>query len=123
MNTQNRNRPACVVWFKVYAAMMAFCWLVFAVLGLIFTFSAPALADTDWDMAADMFSGLAFLVAGGGLFLVYALALFLKPRPWVWILDLLLILLGMLSCLLMLFLIPLLIFWMKAETKRYFRFT
>lgn len=48
------------------------------------------------------------------------LPLVLGPWPWLWTYDLVIICLGMTSTCILPASIPLLIFWLKPETKRYF---
>jgi hypothetical protein len=52
-------------------------------------------------------------------FLIFALAPFLPKKPWAWIYHLVLICLGMSGCTIVAS-IPLLIFWLKPETKAFF---
>lgn len=56
---------------------------------------------------------LVFIVA---CFLPFILA----PRPWLWVYNLVIICLGMTSACYLLACIPLLIFWLKPETQRYY---
>ncbi len=44
----------------------------------------------------------------------------LKPRPWLWIYHLVIICLGLTSPCFMPFSIPLLVFWIKPETKAFY---
>jgi hypothetical protein len=54
------------------------------------------------------------------LMVACALPLFLKPKPRVWIYDLVIICLGTSSILFLPFCIPLIIFWVKPETRTWF---
>jgi F0F1-type ATP synthase assembly protein I len=53
------------------------------------------------------------------LLVAAAFTFFLKPKPWVWTYDLVLICFGLSSYLLPVC-VPLLIFWIKPETKKHF---
>lgn len=64
--------------------------------------------------------GVVFAVIGVPLGVVFAAAPFLPRRPWVWVYDLVLIILGLTSCITWPLTIPLLIYWLKAETKWWF---
>ena len=57
-----------------------------------------------------------------GLVLIFmsVLAIFLPPRPRVWIYNIVVIALGFASCCCMPATIPLLIFWLRDDTKHYF---
>jgi len=46
--------------------------------------------------------------------------LFLRPKPWVWIYDLVIICMGMTSACFLPAAIPLLIYWLKPEVKAHF---
>jgi hypothetical protein len=50
----------------------------------------------------------------------FTAGIFLKPAPWVWVYDIVLIAIGLTSCLTMIASIPLLIQWLKPEVQRYF---
>lgn len=54
------------------------------------------------------------------LFVASIAPFFLIPRPWVWIFDLVLICMGMTSVCFLPMCIPLLIHWLKPETKAWF---
>jgi hypothetical protein len=54
------------------------------------------------------------------LFGACLLPLVLRPQPWLWTYDLVIICLGMTSACFLPACIPLLIFWLKPETKHYF---
>jgi hypothetical protein len=57
---------------------------------------------------------------GAALAVVFAVALFLPRRRWNWIVGIVIIALGMTSCCFAPFLIPLIVYWVKPETKAYF---
>ena len=64
--------------------------------------------------------GIVFVFIGPLLFIPFAIAPFLGRKSWVWVYDLVLICLGMTSCACLPATIPLLIFWLKPETKAWF---
>lgn len=112
------GRPQVVLWFKVYAAILALVYLgaTLVSFGLLFVDRS----DPDMPEIVSLF--LLLLLGGTSLVClgVFAAAIFLQPKPWVWIYDLVLICLGFTSVCSMPFCIPLLIFWLKPETKRQF---
>ncbi|HUP45086.1 MAG TPA: hypothetical protein VM779_06200, partial [Thermoanaerobaculia bacterium] len=105
--------PPVVTWFKVYAGIMCLLYLL-VIAGGVFFLLIPATEEEAWIM------GLVFFAIGLPLLAVFAASLFLPPKPWVWIYDIVLICLGFTSCLTLPFCIALLIFWLKPETKVYF---
>jgi hypothetical protein len=66
------------------------------------------------------FLGPVYIIIGLVFFIAYLIALFLNPGPGTWVYDLVLICFGMSSCCCLPITIPLLIFWIKPETKKYF---
>jgi hypothetical protein len=111
-------RPAVVTWFKVYAAVLCLLYVAVAAASVIFFTFEPA--ELDMSPAEARIMGVLFLVMGAGLFVVCLIPLLVSPRPWVWIYDLVIICLGMTSICFWPACIPLIIFWLKPETKAYF---
>jgi len=64
--------------------------------------------------------GAGLLIISLPLFGACLLPLFVQPRPWLWTYDLVIICMGLTSACLLPACIPLLISWMKPETKSYF---
>ncbi|MCP3963234.1 MAG: hypothetical protein GY719_35790 [bacterium] len=110
--------PLVVWWFKVYAGILALIYLATAAISLIFFIPDPA----DLDMSAteaNLVGGL-ILFMGLGLFAVCLAPFIFKPRPWLWVYDLVLICIGFTSICTLPGCIALLIYWIKPETKTYF---
>jgi hypothetical protein len=111
--------PPVLFWFKLYCGVLCFLYLAVGAFSLFFF-------RPDWfgvELPPDNFGpvmGSVFLVMGLALFVACFLPLVLRPRPWVWIYDLIIIALGITSIPLILASIPLLIFWLKPETQRHF---
>lgn len=113
-----RPEPPVIKWFKVYAGVLSVIYFLVLVLGFFILMSDPAPGDTT---ALQRAVGLTIFFGVVGLLLAaFVVGLFLQPRPWVWIYDLVLIVSGFTSCLTLPFSIALLIFWLKPETKAYF---
>lgn len=109
------NRPPAVFWFKVYAACLAAIYaLVFlggiALLAFAHRFDEPVLPILG---GVYIVLGLIFLV---GFLLTFAF----KPSPFAWIYDLVLICIGLSGCPTLAASIPLLLYWLKPEVKRYY---
>ncbi|HUP43957.1 MAG TPA: hypothetical protein VM779_00450 [Thermoanaerobaculia bacterium] len=109
------SAPPVVTWFKVYAGIMCLLYLLVIAGGMFFLLFPDA---TDGEDA--WIAGIIFFAIGLPLLVTFGASLFLPPKPWVWIYDIVLICLGFTSCLTLPFCIALLIFWLKPETKVYF---
>jgi hypothetical protein len=108
--------PRVWTWYRVYAGLMALMYVAIAVGGGL----AGALAPMDADDPPRWFFMLVFGCMGGPLGAAYIAAFFLPRRPWVWVYHLVLISIGLTSVCCMPASIPLLIHWIKPETKQYF---
>ena len=100
----------CIVLALVYTALIPlFIWML----------SGPIVDDPD--AAAEMyFSGLVMLVLTVPLAAAFWAAPFLPKKPWAWVYHLVLICIGMTSACCLPACIPLLIFWIKPDTKQFF---
>ena len=114
----SQPQPAVMTWYKVYCVLMALLYLACVAAGVFLIIAAPA----DRDMSAEE----ARLLGGIMLFMGIALAIpfvvgaFLPRKPWAWVFGLVLICIGLTSVCCMPVTIPLLIHWIKPETKFYF---
>jgi uncharacterized membrane protein len=118
MEMKMADQLKCITWLKVYCALLALCY--FACIG--FSFVLLLVDPSSLEMEAFMAKLVGVLLFGIGAVLMTAslLPFFIKPKPWVWIYDLVLICFGLTSCCFWPICIPLLIFWLKPETKKYF---
>jgi uncharacterized membrane protein len=105
-------------WYVAYCGLMALMYLGLLVLGIVFMAVDPGELEANPDEAKLM--GAMFAILGLIFFAPYAAAPFLPKRPWVWILGLVLICLGMTSACCLPAAIPLLIFWLKPDNRRFF---
>jgi hypothetical protein len=113
-------KPPVVGWCQAYCAAMALMYLAVFVAGLVVVVMRERLAQQD---APPVLLGVwgAFITLLGLVFAaVFAAALLLPPRPWVWIYDIVLICVGLSSPCCMLASIPLLVFWIRPEARAYF---
>jgi hypothetical protein len=117
-DTAINQPPKVLLWFKIYCGSLCLLYLATAALSLFFFLADPS--DTEMSQSAGVLFGVLLLVVGLLLFGVCLLPLILAPRPWLWTFDLVVICLGMTSACFLPACIPLLIFWLKPETKRYF---
>lgn len=112
------QRPAVWPWYVAFCAAMVVMWLVLVILGLSFILSGPPNPEMSAGEARVM--GLIFIVLGAALMAPYAAAPFLPRRRWAWVLGIVLIALSMTGACCLPAAIPLLIFWVKPETKAFF---
>jgi len=117
-DTAINQPPKVLLWFKIYCGLLCLLYLAFAAFSLLLFFADPS--DTEMAVTAARITGVLLLLAGIVLFVVCLLPLILAPRPWLWTFDLVVICLGMTSPCFLPACIPLLIFWLKPDTKRYF---
>lgn len=115
------QRPAVVIWLKVYCGVLAAIYLLIALLSLIFFSINPA----DLEMTAEETTiiGTILLLIGSILCIVFLIPILFRPRPWLWVYDIVVICLGLTSFCILPFSVALLIFWLKPEVKRYFGMT
>lgn len=118
MNPVSQQPPAVIFWFKFYAASLSFLYLLTLGFSLFLIFGDSSAMDME-ETFAKLF-GVVLLVISLALMVACFLPLVLEPRPWLWVYNLVIICLGMTSACYLLACIPLLIFWLKPETQRYY---
>lgn len=111
------EKPAVIIWYKVYMGLMALFSLTPLAAG-IFLFVGPV-TTADMDGMAPEILGIVYIVIGVVFMIPIFAAFFLPRKPWVWVYHLVMICLGLPSCMVV-FCVPLLIFWLKPEVKTYF---
>lgn len=104
-------------WYRVYCAAMAVMYLIVLGAGVFFATVPFEASARDQEQMAIM--GVIYAILGGVFFAVYAFAAFLPPKPYNWIVGIVMIAIGMTSCCLLPAVIPLLIFWVKPETQAF----
>jgi hypothetical protein len=105
-------------WYRVYCGALAALYLLIIPFGLFLAFYAPETREHNSQETFIM--GIIYAVLGAVFFVVFAVALFLPRKPYNWIVGIVMMALGMTSCCFLPVLIPLLIYWVKPETKAYF---
>jgi hypothetical protein len=110
--------PKAVFWLKIYSAFLAFIYLAVSAASLFFFLSKPE--DLEMSENAAMMVGLLFLLVGAALFAVCLVPLIASPQPWVWTYDLVILCMGFTSPCFLVVCVPLLVYWLKPETKAYF---
>jgi hypothetical protein len=115
-----RSAPPVVAWYKVYAGLMAGLYLLMLLAGMTVPFLDPDDLDLDQDDPPPWAMALIIGCVSLPFAAAFGAALFLPAKPWAWIYHLVLICFGFTSLCCMAASIPLLIFWLKPETKAYF---
>ena len=114
----SQSQPAVMTWYKAYCALMALLYLFCVAAGVFLIIAAP----TDRDMSAEearVLGGIMFFM-GIALAIPFVIGAFLPRKPWAWVFGLVLICIGLTSVCCLPVTIPLLIHWIKLETKFYF---
>ncbi|MBX3221201.1 MAG: hypothetical protein KF795_11830 [Labilithrix sp.] len=109
-----RGRPAVITWFRVYAATTVLLYVGMLVAWLAVAANGPAMGGAELALVLLIF-GVVVLLFGG----LFAVAAMVPYKPWGWTVGLVAICLGLTSCMAVAA-IPLLIYWMKPETKAAF---
>jgi hypothetical protein len=115
--------PQVWTWYKVYCGLMLLLYVMF-VAGSIFLFmSAESIAVSDPEQSAialkiqgAAFGGVALL-----LVVLYSCGLFFRPSKMAWYLGFATIGIGLTSACCLPASVPLLIFWLKQETRVFLR--
>jgi MFS family permease len=111
----DETKPPVLLWYNVYCIALALVYLLLLG-GLI----AALALDPGGTKTEDLIIFGVLAVTCVPLFLFYAAAPFLPARPWAWIWGIVAIAIGLTSACCLPACVPLLIHWMKPETKRYF---
>lgn len=123
------KKPAVVNWFKGYAVLMLVIYVAVTGFGLFLFANPDVFIDPDAGLGSNSPSdtsqarlmGGIYAAIGAVLAIAFVIAL-LTPRSfWAWIYNLVLICLGLTSCCFWPITIPLLIFWLKAEVRNWYR--
>ena len=108
------GRPAVITWFRVYAVTTLLIFVAF--IGIwMFVSSTEGTIHSPEQALVLLVAGLVTLFCGG----FYTVAAMVPYKPWGWTVGLIAICLGLSSCLVVAA-VPLLIYWMKPETKAAF---
>jgi hypothetical protein len=118
-NMYTGEPPKVWKWYIAYCGVMALMYLIVFILAFVFLLADPR--ELDMGPAEAKIMGAVFAVMGLTLLIPYAAAPFLPKKPWAWIVGIVLICIGMTSACCLPAAIPLLIFWLKPENKRFFK--
>ena len=113
----NAATPPAFKWFLIYCILMALGYLTLAVMGIVFGFVSP---DREMNPEEAKLMGVVFIILGLAFCVPYAIAPFLPRKSGVWVFGLVLICIGLTSLCCLPVCIPLLISWLKPETKAFY---
>jgi hypothetical protein len=105
-------------WFDAYCILMAVVYLIIVGVGIVFLVLEPT--GPDLSLAEVRVTGIVFTWMGLILAVPFAIGAFMPRKSWAWVFGLVLICIGLTSLCCLPATIPLLIHWIKPETKSYF---
>lgn len=105
-------------WYRVYCAVLAVIYLALVAFGIFLLVAQPETREYDRDQIYLM--GIVYIALGAIFFIASSVALLLPAKPFNWIVGIVMIALGLTSCCFLPVCIPLLIYWLKPETKAFF---
>ncbi len=115
------ERPKIWVWYLAYCGFMALVYFLCFVGGIFMLLNADWLAaESDEDRVLFVVQGILFSSLGAVLFALFAVVPFLPRKKGAWMYGFVTICLGMTSACCLPMTIPLIIFWIKDDTKRFF---
>ncbi len=112
--------PPVWPWYCAFAIMMSLIYLVVSGFGIFMLVMPEELGLTSTDEIEARIQGFILVAVSLPFAIVFAVAPLLPKKPWAWMFHVVLICLCASSCACALFCIPLLIHWMKPETKAFF---
>ena len=114
----NEIGPKTFFWYRVYCGSLTGLYGLLAAMGLFIAYMRPATNNQSAEESLIM--GLIYAIVGTIFFAVFLVASTLPPKPYNWIVGIVMIAIGMTSCCLWPAVIPLLIYWIKPETREFF---
>ena len=109
----NKGKPEVIGWYKLFCVFMAIVYLLLIPLGVFL------LSESSDDQEV-LVNGIILVMLGPPFSIAFGLGMFLDNKPWHWIYGLVLIALSLSSCCCFPISIPLILYWLKPETKAYF---
>lgn len=105
-------------WYRIFCSLIVIPNIIWVLFGIIAIFGSYG--ETGQKASDTFFGGIMFLVVGAFFAFIYILGVILPTKPFHWIYGILLIVLGIISCVLAPIAAPLLYFWVKPETQAFF---
>ncbi|MFY9227626.1 MAG: hypothetical protein WAQ98_33445 [Blastocatellia bacterium] len=124
IENENKPTPKVLKWYKAYCVMIGLMYLLMLGVGICLLVIDPSILGTDpsdLEKLEEIKIQSVIMVVLGLVFAIpYSIAPFLPKKPWVWVYGIVLIGITMSSCCLLPLAIPLLIYWIKPETKYWY---
>jgi hypothetical protein len=114
----NETGRKTFLWYRVYCAALAILYVAVIALGTFLLVVQPP--TREYNPQELKIAGIVYIVLGVIFFIAFAVAFFLPPKPYNWIVGIVMMAIGMTSCCFIPFVVPLFIFWLKPETKAFF---
>jgi hypothetical protein len=113
-------RPAVILWFRIYSAVMMLVSLGFLGLAVLMGYAAtrPEVA-IDANAAGAPLAAIVLALMSAALVALYGVATFVPFKPWGWTVGLVAIALGLAGGS-VIFAIPLLVHWLKPQVRAAF---
>jgi hypothetical protein len=102
----------------MYCGSLALLYAAVAVFGGFVAYVQPA--KREYSAEETMVMGIIYAIVGVVFFVVFLVATLLPVKPYNWVVGIVMIAIGMTSCCLWPAVIPLLIYWIKPETRSFF---
>lgn len=100
---QNETGRKTFFWYRVYCAVLALLYLAVGIFGAVI---AVPIDSREYSEQELMIMGVIYAVLGGVFFVAFSIALFLPPRPYNWIVGIVMMAIGLTSCCLFRFSCP-----------------
>jgi hypothetical protein len=114
-------KPSVVTWYQVYCGAMMALYIAVAIGGTALFLNIDNLPEINGeDRIALQIQSVVYVVIAIPLTIFFLIGLMVPRKRWGWIYAIVAIGLGLTSCCTWPATIPLLIYWLKPETKAYF---
>jgi len=115
------GKPGVILWYKIFCVFSGLVYFGVVTLGFFMYFSAADLATQPGEEEIFKIEGIVFGVMGFVLAAMFLAGALYDKGNGAWIYGIVLIAIALTSCYCWPISIPLLIFWIKPETKEYLR--
>ena len=116
--------PKVLFWYRLYAVGMfaLYALLTIGMISALVFMPREALQQADPDLPPIIYTIYFIAISAVSLVMaaVFGVSFFLKTKPWTWVYHLVLICLGFGSPCCLPASVPLLIFWIRDDTRNYF---
>jgi hypothetical protein len=120
------SRPAVITWYVVYCVAMALLYLALVGFGVFMLAVGTGKIEGfegEETKSELLIQGILFTVMGLPFSAFYLGGALVPRKKWGWIYGIVAIAIGLTSCCLLPATVPLLIFWLKPQTKDFFNAT